>query len=241
MLLAAHESGSGTFLTGPGLVVAFTIFSALATATTVVLQYISMHPKRKIITLGMLATARIVERSVPLPHLHIHYGNEELTDAHVSTIALTYRGNEDLRIKSFEGGQPFGINVGSRIIDLLGKKFDPAQAPVPPVKAVEARLDVGPSLVRNGQEMTFLILTDGPCALSHVNPLAGVKVRPGVGYQAREDPRESRRQTRRIRWAPIAAWAIVSFLAFYVATEPTGAAHVFNDIGNALANFFNSL
>ncbi len=46
----------------------------------------------------------------------------------------------------------------------------------------------------------------------------------------------------------IITWAIVIFLAFYLLTQPSGAAHVINnlltflkDAGNSLATFVNSL
>lgn len=46
----------------------------------------------------------------------------------------------------------------------------------------------------------------------------------------------------------IATWAIVIFLAFYLVTNPTGAAHAITNLlnllrnaGNSLATFFNSL
>jgi hypothetical protein len=46
----------------------------------------------------------------------------------------------------------------------------------------------------------------------------------------------------------IITWAIVIFLAFYLLTQPTGAANVINnllgflkDAGNSLATFVNSL
>ncbi len=46
----------------------------------------------------------------------------------------------------------------------------------------------------------------------------------------------------------IITWAIVIFIAFYLLTQPTGAAHVIHDLlnllknaGNSLATFVNSL
>jgi hypothetical protein len=46
----------------------------------------------------------------------------------------------------------------------------------------------------------------------------------------------------------IVTWAIVIFLAFYLVTNPTGAAHAMTNLlnllrnaGNSLATFFNSL
>lgn len=241
MLLAAHGSGSGNFLTSPGLGAALAILSTLGVLTTLALQYIASHPRRRIITVGMPVSARLVDRSVPLPNLHVLYGDEELADAHVSTVVFSYRGGGNIRVQSFEDSQSFCIDLGARIIDLVGKTFEPTQAPVPKVEVTSKALRIGPSLVRSGQVMTFVVLTDGPCRLTPENPLADVEDRIGASYQAQEDEREDRHQARRRYFVRVLSWAALAYIAFYVLTQPTAATHFLNSLGNALADLLNAI
>lgn len=243
MLAAAHGTGSGNNFAGLAVLLTLLLsFGALLVAiATLVLQYTTSVFRRRMI-IGMPASARLISQSVVSPELHVLYGDDELADPHVLEVALTYRGRGDIRVEAFEEGQPFCIDVGVRIIDLLEKIFDPAQAPVPKVDAMGTVLKVGPSLLRKGQAMTFIVLTDGPCVqLIPENPLADVKVRHETRYQARQGAREARYQSKQ-RWVARAlGWATVVFLAWYLFTQPTAAANAIHNLGNLLASFLNSL
>jgi len=189
----------------------------------------------------MPISARLVDPSLVRPDLHILYRDEELTDPHVLEIDLTYRGRKDIRSASFEQGQPFCIDVGIPIIELLETICDPEEAPLPKVKALGTALKVGPSLMRKGQAMTFVVLTDGPGArLSHESPLADVKVR--------QEADEARSRARRHRLKKTVTWGLVLFIVYYLATQPQGAAQAVHSVfislqsaGNALSEFVNSL
>jgi hypothetical protein len=243
MLATAHGSGSGTNFASLAVLLTILIsFGALLVAiATLVLQYTTSVFRRRMV-IGMPVSARLISQSVVSPDLHVLYGDHELADPHVLEVALTYRGRGDIRVAAFEEGRPFCIDVGVRIIDLLEKIFDPAEAPVPKVDAVGTVLRVGPSLLRKGQAMTFVVLTDGPCVqLIPENPLADVKVRRETRYQARQGAREARDQSK-LRWvARVLGWAMVVFLAWYLFTDPISAGRAIQDLGTSLANFLNSL
>lgn len=217
----------------------------LVTITAVILQYLTSVLRRRIIY-GIPVSARLVDPTVVRPdvqmrpNLHISYRDEELADPHVLEIDLTYRGRKDIRSTSFEQGQPFCIDVGIPIIELLKAIYTPEQAPLPKVEAVETALQVGPSLMRKRQVMTFVILTDGPSArLTHESPLADVRVRQ-ARYQARQDADEARYRARQ-RLLHYITWFLVLFIAYYLATQPVGAANALHSAGNWLSTFVNSL
>ncbi len=189
----------------------------------------------------MPVSARLIVPSVVRPDLHVLYRHEELDDPHVLEIALTYRGRRDIPKASFEG-EPLCVDVGVRIIELLEKIFDPEQGPVPKVEAVGTALKVGPSLLRKGQAMKFVVLTDGPGTLSiPENPLADVEDR------ARQDVNRAR-QAPTFSLRRILGWAVVVFIAYYLFTEPAGAHNaiqgifnLLNQAGSSLATFLTNL
>lgn len=134
--------------------------------------------------------------------------------------------------------------MGVPIIDLLETVFHPAKAPLPKVEATGTELKIGPDLLRKGQTMTFVVLADG--ASSHLkceNPLANVREKE-VRYQARQEA--AWWQTGMLK--KVVTWAIIIFVVFYLATQPTSASkiihHAYNGIhsaGISLAKFVNSL
>jgi hypothetical protein len=187
---------------------------------------------------------------VERPDLHILWSGEELDDPHVVEIDLAYRGRKILRSEDFDQGRPFCLELhGARIIDLLKKDFDPGEALSPKVAITDTALQIGPALLRRRHAMTFIVLTDGECTgLEPSNPLdAKVQVKRAQTYTSKLD------EALRYRWTDsqvirIVTWAIVFFIVFYVATEPTAVGnlvhHVYNGVHNAaesLATFVNSL
>jgi hypothetical protein len=232
------------------------IFNALVAIGTLLIisaTYVVIHvasiPNRRI-TYGVPVSARLINRSVidavPRSDLHILWRDAEIADPHVLEVALSYRGRKILRSDDFNEGQPFCIDVGVRIRELIKADFDPHEEPCPRVEATATALRIGPGLFRKHQAMTFVILTDGPCGrLSDVNPLdAKVKAQPVTRYQPREDPGLLRFDMVK----RVVTWAIVLFIIFYIATQPAGAAdavhHAYNglhDAATSLATFVNSL
>jgi len=180
----------------------------------------------------MPVSMQLVDRHGAPPDLHVLYRDEDVADPRVSNVVLTYRGS-DIGADLFDERQPFSIDVGSRIIDLLGTLFEPPRRPTLKVEAVGTTLRIGPGILRKGQSITSVILTDGPCSLTESNPLPGVKVK----YRLQRGASGA----HGIKLGPVIAWAVVIFIAFYLVTEPTGAANFFNTVGKSLADFFNSL
>jgi hypothetical protein len=232
MLAAAHGSGSGAFLTSQAV-----SLIALAVAIAGFTVQIVTSDLRRRITYGMPVSARLIDRHVAPQNLRVLYRDQKLDDPYVLEIDLAYRGFKDIPKSSFEG-EPLCIDVGARIIDLLNKISHPEVRV--PAEAVGTELRVGPVVLRKGQAMTFVVLTDGPGALRMTgNPLAGVKVRQEA---------QARHQTRAFSLKKIAGWAVVIFIAFYLFTEPTTAAgamrglfHLLNQAASSLATFLTWL
>jgi hypothetical protein len=246
MLAAAHGSGSGADLAG-SLVLIASVGAFLVGIAAFILDYTTSVFRRRLI-IGVPVSARLIGPSVVRPDLHVLYRDEELSDPHILEVALTYRGRRDIKADFFEQDEPFSIDVGVPIIDLLEKIFDPEDQPLPKVEAVGTALKIGPSLLHKGLAMTFVVLTDGPCAqLRPGNPLADVKVRLSAGYKERQDAGEAHRLARQGMLSKIVTWAVVIFIAFYLITQPQGAANVVHglvdllrDVGDSLTTFVNS-
>jgi uncharacterized protein (DUF486 family) len=251
IIAAAHVSGVKITLSTQFV---FTTLVSLASLAVAWFTYIASVPKRRI-TYGMPVSAQLINqsviRSVARPDLRILWSGEELDDPHVVEIDLAYRGRKILRSEDFDQGRPFCIKLrGARIIDLLEKDFNPAEDLSPKVAVTDTALQVGPALLRRRHAMTFIVLTDGECTgLEPSNPLdAKVQVKSATRYTSKLDA-----EALRYRWSDsmvmkILSWAIVLFIIFYVATEPTGAAgfvrHIYNglhDAANSMAEFVNSL
>jgi hypothetical protein len=220
----------------------------ITTATYVLIHVTSLANRR--ITYGVPVSAGLIDQSAiqssRRPDLHIWWRYEVIADPYVLEVALNYRGRRVIKSDDFDKGRPFCIDVGVPIIELLEKVFDPEEAPSPSVEVSGTALRIGPDLLRKRQAMTFVILTDGPCGrLSHENPLdAKVKAQPVTRYQPRDDTGLWRRDLR----GKTIRWAIVLFIVFYIATQPSGAAsfvhHFYNglhDVANSMAKFINSL
>ncbi len=126
----------------PRHAVALTFATLLVTILMFVLQWITSRPRRRIITIGILSSARLADRPETLAYLRALYGYEKCVNARISTVALNYRGDRDIRKASFEEDQPFRIEVGARVIDLLGASSEPEQASLPIVKAAGVALTV---------------------------------------------------------------------------------------------------
>lgn len=247
MLAVTHGSSAGAFFTSPVVVLAITLGGVLVGIATFGLQYYTSVFRQRII-IGMPVSARLIDPSVARANLHVRYGNDDLADPHVSEVVLIYRGRRDIRAASFEEGQPFCIDLGVRIIDLLEKIFE-QEAPTPKVELQGTKLKIGPSLLRKRKGMTLIVLTDGPCTrLAPANPFADVKVRLGTKYSARRDERELRNRQRLIHTRQIAGWAVVVFLAWYLFTQPAAAGDAIQHLlgllqpaGSAIATFLNWL
>ncbi len=135
LLAAAHVSG---FKIKVSTQFVFTTLISLASLLIGWLGYLAVVPKRRI-TYGMPVSARLVNqsviRSVARPDLRILWNGEELDDPHVVEIDLAYRGRKILRSDDFDQDRPFCIGLrGARIIDLLEKEFDPAEALSPKLR-----------------------------------------------------------------------------------------------------------
>ena len=168
--------------------------------------------------------------------------DKEVSNPYVAEIDFAYRARRDIEIKSFTHDEPFCIEVGAPIIDLLETIFDPKTAPSPKVEAVGESLRIGPDLLRKGQAITFVVLTDGPVVeLSDVNPLANVDAQPEAPYQMRRRVNEAWYQAQGGILKKIVTWAIVLFVVFYIATEPDGAGALVKHVSNGLHDAATSL
>lgn len=250
MLAAAHGSGSSALATGVLIWVPLVLGSTslIVGIASFILNYTTSVVRQRLIY-GMPVSARLINPSAVRPELHVLYHNNEIADPHVLEIELTYRGRKAIRPTAFEEGQPFCMDVGVPIIELLKTTVEPKEPSSHlKVEAMGTALRIGPSIVRNRQAMKFTVLTDGPCSrLTPDNPLADVKTHP-ARYQPNQDASKAQQRAKVLNVQRIVSWSLVTLIALYMLADPTAAAqamtgllNLLKDAGNSLATFVNSL
>jgi hypothetical protein len=111
------------------------------------------------------------------PGIELTYQGERITQPRILEIRLTSSGRKDIGSDSFNDRKPLVLDVGAKIVTLLGSTATPEGASPPAVEFRETALLVGPDLIRKGQLTTFTLLADGPApSLNCQSPLIDVKV-----------------------------------------------------------------
>lgn len=214
-----------------------------ATICTAICRYLYRWARsRPIITYELAASIPFLRKIDGIKTgVSVLHGNQEVADPHVLELKLVSKSGKDIPTDLFDQNRPLSIDVGIPIVALLKTKYEPSQAPYPEAMTNGSALEIRPSLIRKRQIMTFFLLTDGPAkSLTEKNPLIDYNLRNATSYQ-----------TRRVtnpRLKIILAWASIAYIAFYLATAPSSAAHFIYALaaalraaGNALASFVNSI
>jgi hypothetical protein len=235
MLAVSHRLGHVVALHFAGLFnPASNAISAAAGVVAILSCLAGTLPRR--ITYRVLSCTPVVRSAVP--GLRVSYEGAELGDPHVLGVELRYRGRGDLRGSSFEGKRPFRIDVGARVIGVIGADFRLESELT--VEASGSELRFGPGMVRRKELLRLLVLLDGPCGrLSHKGRPADVRVRQ---RRAADNPREFGMLQK------VITWTLILFIIYYLASDPAGAAGVVHQAfdglrsaGDALSSLVSSL
>ena len=184
-----------------------------------------------------------LELSAPLIHesansdssLTVRYGKglrkRALKDPHIARIRLSNIGGQDVWSNDFDKESPLQLDLGVTIVSILRVTNSLESMPDLTVSATENRLNVGPNLIPRHATTDFTILVDGPCtSITDKKSLMGVElIREYVQENvSRTDPGRSLRV--------ILGYAVIAFLLFFVINDPSGAAHLIDDVGNFLSS-----
>jgi hypothetical protein len=197
---------------------------------------------RRLLTYGVQLNAPLLHMPIDIdPELHVIRRGKAVKDPHVVELRLINHGRRDLPSSDFDKGSPLRLDLGTKIVALLGSACEPQGSPAPEVATKGRSLEVGPGLIRKRMEMKFVVLVEGPeINLTCQSPLVNVEIRP----EAQEDTSSRKRD----RAKTILGWMAVAFIIWWVIEQPGGATHIthnigvfFTTVGSGLYHFFASL
>jgi hypothetical protein len=200
---------------------------------------------RRILTCQLAEVVPVLDRArfgphASVPTLTVSHKGHKLDNPHLVHVRLTNRSYHDIPSAAFDQDRPLIIDLGSPITALLDITYQPPDRLFPAAVAHGSVLEVGPGKIRSRSTVTFYLLTDGGVKrLKWENPLIDIAVR-AVQPQTDSVPGISAKK--------VLGWTAALFIAFYLVTNPRGAAQAVTSLvdalkqaGNSLATFFNSL
>lgn len=170
-------------------------------AATVLVTYFIGSAKREL-TYGMQYSSSLLGpfSTSNTRDLKVLYGDEQLRQPNIVWLRLISRGRRDIRSEDFDQGRPILLNVGARIIAVLGSTSDPKRADMPKVAIDGKTLTVGPDLIRKRQTLGFVLLVDGD------RPYVSCTARLGDVGVRRQRPDDG--MPKRLIWLPIVGGVI---------------------------------
>lgn len=139
--------------------------------------------------------------------LTVSWQGHGVSDPTVQTIHLSNRGRTDIGSSAFDGGRPIVLDFGDTLLALLQPQAN--KNDLLPLRRVEGRIEVGPGLIKKGEEVSIVVLTDSTRPFRREFPLEGVNV------AETPSPAEiMRRSNRAWRVQTVANVLFVAFLAF---------------------------
>jgi hypothetical protein len=173
------------------------------------------------------ASAPLIHEAVsPDPKLMINYETESVREPHIMHISLSNTGKRDIPSYAFDQQMPLRIDLGAKIVAILNSTPQPDTAPELKACKCGTELAIGPSLIPSHVRLDFLLLVDGRGnGLTHKSPLENVELRQVIPGQRTEHNFK----------ATAAGYAVVAVVVWWIAKEPTSAAHLVSSIGNFLS------
>ena len=167
-------------------------------AATVLVTYAVGVGKRQI-TYAMIYSSSLLgpAGSLAIEDLKVLFRGEELRNPHLVMARLVTRGRRDIRSEDFDQGRPLVLDLGARIVGVLGIGSTPKPSDTPKLKVDGRTLLVGPDLIRMRQSYNILLLVDG------LKPHLTCSARLGDVEVHRQRPDD--RITKRTNYVAIAA------------------------------------
>jgi hypothetical protein len=196
---------------------------------------------RRLLTYGVLLAAPLLHAPIDIdPQLRVVRRGKTLANPHVIELRIVNHGRRDLPSADFDNGNPLRLDLGTKIVTLLGTAFEPQGSPNLTVLAKGKVLEIGPGLIRKRMEMRFIVLVEGPdINLTCQSPLVNVDIE--------SEALEATSSQKRASLKTVLGWCAVAFVLWWVIEAPDSAAHLVHNIGtflttaaHGLSNFFAS-
>jgi hypothetical protein len=94
--------------------------------------------------------------------LEIRRNGTVLGDPRLVRVQLRNTSRRDVGSTSFDQDEPFRVDLGTPILDILGVETQPTTAQPPPGTPSGTELRIGPGRIGRGSQVTYLLLIDGP-------------------------------------------------------------------------------
>ena len=170
MLASGSWYTSSAFWAAAGAVVALTVG-----ALTVVLT--SYYRPRGRLVYGLLSTEPLLSAASPTSDLQILYNGQVVDYPQLVVIRLANEGGRDIPSSSFDEARPLILDLNVDIVTILRDASSLESEPLK-IEVEGSRLNIGPGLIRRGDEIQLVILARGRGAhLTVQNPLMDVTVR----------------------------------------------------------------
>ncbi|MBT2511937.1 hypothetical protein J7I98_40595 [Streptomyces sp. ISL-98] len=138
-----------------------TLLGVVLTVTLFVIARRAKGPKRQFLY-GMSTPTPILSAPEGVRgDLELRHQGDLLTHPQVMQVNLINRGRDDIPREAFDGEDPIVVDVGARIIKLLGSRSNPETLQAPPARVVGNAIEIGPKLIRGKQSLVYVLLVDG--------------------------------------------------------------------------------
>jgi hypothetical protein len=170
---------SGSFYYSPIFWAGAGVAVAIATLVIIILQLLTASTRRTLIYSLLSDTALLTEgaREKAGPDLQVALGGEALDDPHVVSIRIECKGRRDIRMEDFQGTKPLTLDVGVKILKMLSPVSDEEAELNIKTHSEDRAIAIGPGHIKNGQSITFDLLTNGGVNLHCNSPIADVAIR----------------------------------------------------------------
>jgi hypothetical protein len=179
-----------TFWAGAGVAV------AIATLVIIILQLLTGSTRRTL-TYSLLSDTALLSESAREKagsDLQVTLDGQKLDDPHVVSIRVECKGRRDIRLEDFQGSKPLTLDVGVKVLKILSLVGDEETELNVKTQSGNSAIAIGPGHIKNGQSISFDLLTNGEAKLRCNSPIADVAIR-----QAQSDERGDPEWVKRVQ------------------------------------------
>lgn len=169
---AWYSSGTLWSITGVAVAVAAAVAATWA-------AFVSANPRRELSYLLLSSGPLVSKHADSGSGIEVSLDGEKLDHAHLAEVRIRNSGRRDIPTAAFDAGRAFLLEAQAPVLKVVRVDSTPGAYLPPPIGVDGTRITVGPALLKKGQEVRIVILTDQlvrvvePVAI----PLINVKVR----------------------------------------------------------------
>ena len=184
---------------------------------------------RRLLTYGVQLSAPLLSMPIDAdPQLRVMRRGKRLANPYVIELRLKNHSRQDLPSSDFDKANPLCLDLGTKIVTLLGSAFEPQGSPALEVTANGNVIEIAPGLIRKRMEIKLVALVEGP----------GVKLTcqsPLVNVEIKSEDQEVASSQKRLGLKRALGWATIALIIWWVIEQPENVGHVAHDIGAFLA------